>query len=154
MEATLRRQKNMATAMRAIRTATPLMAPPTIAPVLSDLEFPLPPAGTALVVWAGELAVPVVEDDVLEVLELLVEEDLELLVVDETELEDVDVEVVDGALIVVGVDSVLSDSVKLTWMLVRERVSVRPDADAITVVPRELAVPHPYWEKPPPKTFL
>lgn len=148
-----------------------------MAPVLSTLELPLPPSAPALVAWAGALVVlleevlavwevedEVEDDDVLDVLELLVEDDLELVEL-LLETEDVGVEVdaeldVDGVnvpvlvLIVVGVASVLGDSVRLTWTLVRETASVRPDADASTVVPRALAVPHPYWDWPPPKTFL
>jgi hypothetical protein len=54
---------------------------------------------------------------------------------------------------VVGSANVAAVCVKLKVKLGRSGVAVIPVAVASTLVARLLAVPHPYWKKPPSNTF-
>ena len=100
------------------------MTPPTIVPVLS---LPGAPAPTGL----GRLDVPA--DGTAAVSD--VEDD------DEDEEEDDEEDVVRRVVVALP-------------MVECERVEVMPVAEALTVVARLLAVPHPYCEKPPSNSFL
>lgn len=164
----LRRSRKMATAIRATRTATPEIVPPTMAPVLSIDEAP---AAGATVVSLGEVVVVGVAGTVVVVPALVVVVDELVVVVDELVEDSVDVEEADEVdvaedvvlvkllvpvlgSIVIGVATVVGCAVRLTSMLVMDTEAVPPEAVASTVAARSLAVPHPYWYAPPPNWFL
>lgn len=151
-----RRIRKTATAIRATKTATPEMVPPTIAPVLSTEEAP---AAGAAPVSLGEF-VPVVVGGVVVGWLVDVVDELAEVEVDEADDDDEeDEELVKGLVpvlgsIVIGVETVVGSAVRLTSTLDMDTEAVMPEAVASTVAARSLAVPHPYCDAPPPNWFL
>ena len=159
----------MASAINAISTATPLIVPPTMAPMWL---LPSPAVGAVVArEGVGGVVLEVVEeDDVVVVVDVVVVElELELeLLFDEVELElvvvvvvavlvvlkllddepELEAEVVVIVSIVVGAVSVVGDAVSAAEKLL-SCTDDRPDALVATVAAKVDAEPHPYWKKPP-----
>lgn len=157
-----RRHRKMPAAIRAIRTATPLIVPPTMAPVRSGERFELAVAGGAAVDFSVGNVVCVGSVDVLdseELDELCVELLRVLLEVLLVELLVVVLAVLLSLLLLLLL-LLLSDTVfargvslKLIVKLGRSIVAEMPLALANTVAAMELADPQPNWKKPPSNSF-
>jgi len=158
----------MPAAIKAIRTATPLMVPPTMAPVRSGARLELAVAGGAAVDFSVGAVVCVGAVDVLdseELDELCVEVLRVLLVVLLVELLVVLLAVLLSLLLslllprllllLLSSDTVfaLGVSLKLIVKLGRSIVAEMPLALANTVAAMELADPQPNWKKPPSNSF-
>lgn len=140
-----RRRKKKARAASAMSTANPPMVPPTMAPVRD-----------AVLVTGGAAAsvvslVALADSEVVEVADVADDEDAEVRVELRVEL---------LLVLLFGFPSVVGSlRVLMLWVYVmltvgRVSMAVTPLALFCTVAARSLAVPQPYWEYPPSKTFM